>query len=97
LSEEVTHLGQGVAMARGARSGRFPALRVVLVRFAITDAVEIIPQALLGRRPFVAARPPVPARRLPDPVVSHEKLVLDALRAGDRRASPPSASRDRPA
>lgn len=35
----------------------------VLTRFVATDLIETLPQALLGRRPFVATRLPIPPER----------------------------------
>jgi hypothetical protein len=43
--------------------GAGPGLRAVLIRFTVTDALETLPLALLGRLPFRPTRLPVPAER----------------------------------
>jgi hypothetical protein len=45
--------------AGGPRLG----LRAVLTRFVVTDLIETLPQALLGRRPFTPTRLPIPPQR----------------------------------
>ena len=45
--------------AGGPRLG----LRAVLTRFVVTDLIETLPQALLGRRPFTPTRLPIPSQR----------------------------------
>jgi hypothetical protein len=50
---------QALPRASGPRLG----LRAVLTRFVVTDLIETLPQALLGRRPFTPTRLPIPPRR----------------------------------
>jgi hypothetical protein len=50
---------QALPGAGGPRLG----LRAVLTRFLVTDLIETLPQALLGRRPFTPTRLPIPPER----------------------------------
>jgi hypothetical protein len=58
----ITHPAQAMQAlphAGGPRLG----LRTVLTRFLVTDLIETLPQALLGRRPFTPTRLPIPPQR----------------------------------